>query len=269
MSDQDERTPEEIEAAVEKAKAEAAKARADAALAGAQAKEAEARVARIEMDEEERRWSHEEREREHARKLAYEDHKARLDFERHQADAERHIREERVRRASDYEARRLPFSSVVNERSVQDAIARLNEWDRLDPACPITLVLTSPGGSVFDGMALFGRIRQLSAAGHHVTTEVIGWGASMASVLLQAGDTRVMAAGSWQMVHKCSSASWGSADQIADDVALLKRLDAQALDIYCERATCSREYIARRWTRKDWWVSAVESKALGLVDEIR
>lgn len=175
--------------------------------------------------------------------------------------------------ASDLANYRYNFTSVVDSRSVQIAVLELSVWDRIaDPDQPFEIVFHSPGGSVFDGMRLFDVIHGLSKRGggtHHITTVAQGYAASMASILLQAGDTRVMGRQSYQLIHEISSVAMGSATALEDELATLRMIQAQVVDIYCERSTLTADFIRDKWTRRDWWISANESLELGLVDEIR
>lgn len=166
-------------------------------------------------------------------------------------------------------ARLYNFYDDVRETSVKKCIAQLDVWSRRDPGEPITIQFTSPGGSVFDGLALFDFIKGLSAQGTHVTTVAYGMAASMGGILLQAGDNRVMGANGWLMIHEISAFNVGKASELEDEVKLIKRLQDRALDILSERSTMKKAEIARKWKRKDWWLTAEEAFELGFCDEVR
>jgi ATP-dependent protease ClpP protease subunit len=59
-----------------------------------------------------------------------------------------------------------------------------------DSARPITITINSPGGSVMDGLALYDKILRLRRKGTPIETRATGLVASMATILLQAGDVR-------------------------------------------------------------------------------
>lgn len=167
--------------------------------------------------------------------------------------------------------RTLNFVGSVARDSVLAAIDKLHMFHRLDPEGPITITFNSPGGSVIDGMALFDYIRFLRGQGHHVTIIGLGYAASMAGILLQAADLRVMAKGSWLLIHEVAFGAGGKIGEVEDMYEFGKRLKEQAANIFIERSggKLSREVLDKNWTRKDWWLSADEALELGLIDEIR
>jgi len=167
------------------------------------------------------------------------------------------------------------FQKAVDAGSVQSAQARINYWVREAEAKGETtafeLVFTSPGGAVVDGMAFFDYLLELRARGHHVTTVVRGMAASMAGILLQAGDVRVMGAESWILIHQVQAGILGSYGELADRMEWLKKVQDRILDIFAARTgdKCSRASLKRNWERTDWWIDSREALRLGLVDEIR
>jgi len=93
--------------------------------------------------------------------------------------------------------------------------------------------------------------------------------ASMAGILLQAGDRRWIGHQAWLMIHRAAFGAVGKTFEIEDEVAWIKRIEARILDIFAKRSTLSKVKIKRNWDRKDWWISSDEALELGLVDEIR
>jgi ATP-dependent Clp endopeptidase proteolytic subunit ClpP len=136
------------------------------------------------------------------------------------------------------------------------------------PGAPITLIISSPGGSIFDGFVLFDHLRALSDDGHKITTVVRGMAASMAAVLAQAGDVRVIGPESFLMIHEPSSEMWGKTSDMSEHVATMKRLRAQMEQIMARRAKLSAKEIKAKSLKTDWYVTAKESKAFGFCDRI-
>ncbi len=161
------------------------------------------------------------------------------------------------------------FSKDVNNHSVQACMSRLTEWHRKDPECEIEIVFSSPGGSIIDGFELFDFIQHLRNQGHHVTTGSLGMAASMAGILLQAGDTRWIGHQAWLMIHRAAFGAIGKTYEVEDEVRLVKRIEERILDIFTSRSKLSKIKIQRNWDRKDWWIDADEAVDLGLVDEVR
>ena len=161
------------------------------------------------------------------------------------------------------------FSSDVNEISVRQAMNKLTEWHRKDPECDIEIVFSSPGGSIIDGFELFDFLQDLRNEGHHITTGSLGMAASMAGVLLQAGDVRWIGHQSWMMIHRAAFGAIGKTYEIEDEVELVKRIEQRCLDIFVSRSKLTNKKIQENWDRKDWWIDADECKKLGLVDNIK
>lgn len=161
------------------------------------------------------------------------------------------------------------FLSDVNTGSAVRCIQKLTTWSRIDPGCDIEIVFTSPGGSIIDGFALFDHIQTIRRAGHRVTTSALGMAASMAGVLLQAGDHRVMSRESWLLIHEASFGAGGSFGDVEDTVEWVRRMQDRILDIFAERSTMTKRQLKAKWTRRDWWISADEALAAGFIDEVR
>ncbi|MFH1104112.1 MAG: ATP-dependent Clp protease proteolytic subunit [Actinomycetota bacterium] len=161
------------------------------------------------------------------------------------------------------------FNGYVNESSVKCAINRLTEWHRVYPGQPIEIIFTSGGGSVVDGMALFDFILDLRAQGHRITTSTLGVAASMAGILLQAGDVRTMGREAWLMIHEASFHAEGKIGEVEDTVEWIKKVQERVLQIFASRSTMSVDEIREKWGRRNWWIDSDEALRLGLVDALR
>ena len=93
--------------------------------------------------------------------------------------------------------------------------------------------------------------------------------ASMAGILLQAGDTRWIGQQAWLMIHRAAFGAYGKTFEIEDEVKFVKRIEERILDIFTSRSKLTRNRIKRNWERKDWWISAEEALELGLIDDVR
>lgn len=229
MSESIEHPPEERE----KFAAEAELARAEARKASAEAEQAEAdaEVARIARDREVYKRSREQA-----------------------ADIHHHV---------------YRFLSDVSSGSVKSCIDELVVWSRLEPGCSIEIVFQSPGGDDVAGMALWDFLEELKRGGHHLTTIARGYAASMAGILLQAGDARAMGRESWLLIHEASFGVVGSFGEVEDRMEWVRKVQDRILDIFAQRSKLSKAQIKRRWHRKDWWLDSDEALKLGFIDEIR
>ena len=161
------------------------------------------------------------------------------------------------------------FTGAVAGDTVKKCTQQLTVWNRMDPGSDIKIIFNSPGGGVIEGMALWDHLQYLKGEGHNITTGTQGMAASMAGILLQAGNTRVMGAEAWLLIHEASYAAMGSHGEVEDTVEWIKKIQERILDIFAERSTLSKAQIKKRWTRKDWWISSTEALKFGFCDEVR
>lgn len=149
-------------------------------------------------------------------------------------------------------------------------IGALDHWGRrdYDNEKPITINISSPGGSVMDGLALFDTILKLRRQGVVVTTRAAGLVASMATILLQAGTERVADKNVQILVHEVSGGAGGKISAISDEAAFMERLNARLLAILAERSTLSARAIKSKSSRREWWIDADEALKLGFVDRV-
>lgn len=124
--------------------------------------------------------------------------------------------------------------------------------------------INSPGGSVFDGIAIANAIRLHPAT---VTVQVDGIAASAASVIAMAGDRIVMTPQSQLMIHDASGMCFGNAADMTEMAALLDTQSDNIADAYAERAGGTREEWRERMRAESWYLAA-EAVTAGLADEV-
>jgi len=209
------------------------------------------------------------------RKLVAEERKLLAEAEKAEAEAfaskliVEQAQENRVWQLADNKYHRVyTFNDTVGSQSVRSCMRQLDIWSRIDPKCDITIIFDSPGGSVIDGMALFDYLLQIRKAEHRLHTTTLGYAASMAGILLQAGDVRSMGSESYVLVHEISFGVGGKIGEVEDEVAFVKKIQGRVLDIFAARSTLSKKQIENRWKRRDWWLDSEEALRLGFVDKI-
>lgn len=200
--------------------------------------------------------------------LAREHIKAEMEVETLQLSLQAARRTEQTASSVASEAMVFTFADQVNGESVKVAISTLDEWSRRQPGKPITLLLTSPGGSILHGLALFDFLLTLRHRGHRLKVVAMGFAASMGSILLQAADERVMAPNGFVMLHEAASFAHGKTSAIEEDMNFLKKLEHRLVEILCERSKLTATTLRRRWRKTDVWLDAEECLALGLIDRI-
>jgi ATP-dependent Clp endopeptidase proteolytic subunit ClpP len=170
--------------------------------------------------------------------------------------------------ASSNEAQVYYFHGPVSPITSADCVELLAMWARKNPGSDMTVVFNSPGGSVFEGLALYDSIQDIRARGHHVTTKSIGMAASMGGVLLQAGDERVMGQNGFMLIHEVSGGNMGKASELEDVLKFMGRLQDKCCGILASRSTLSVAQIKRRWKKTDWWLDSEEALRYGFIDRI-
>jgi ATP-dependent Clp endopeptidase proteolytic subunit ClpP len=202
-------------------------------------------------------------------KLKAETRKAEAEALVEEINARKEFRSREREKASDEENYLYRFAGEVSKNSVTNCMKKLTQWSRLNPKCDMEIVFSSPGGSIIDGFELFDFIQDLRSRGHHITTGTLGMAASMAGILLQAGDTRWVGGQAWVMIHRAAFGAFGKTYEVEDEVEFVKRIEERILEIFISRSKLTKQKIKKNWDRKDWWISADEAVELNLVDEVR
>lgn len=179
-------------------------------------------------------------------------------------------RSERNPLASNFNNRVYHFNGPVNGPKVEHAISTLTVWHRLFPGEDFKIVFHSPGGSVFDGMALFDHVTYLRGQGHKITTIAQGYAASMGGILLQAGDVRAMGKESYVLIHEISTVAIGKASELEDEVAFLKKMGERVIKIFVGRSggKLTEAQFKKMWKKTDCWLDSDDCLRLGIVDEV-
>lgn len=128
----------------------------------------------------------------------------------------------------------------------------------------VTLTVNSPGGSLFDGLAIY---TAMAASGKNITGKVLGLAASAASLLLMACNRIEMPKNTHLMIHKAGGGSYGNADDMRAMASVLDSLDASIAATYAARSGQTEDAIKAMLDQGDTWLSADEAVKLGLANE--
>lgn len=128
----------------------------------------------------------------------------------------------------------------------------------------LEVVLNSPGGDVWAGVAMHDALKELDA---EVTIKVSGLAASIASVIAMAGDRIVITPGSTMMVHKASMLAMGNSDDMAKAIEMLETVEDGIVSIYADRTGQSEESV-RSMMKAETWMSAEKAVELGFADAV-
>lgn len=196
------------------------------------------------------------------------------------------VRQERHDLSTDRHHQTYNFDSDVSSSSVKSCINVLSEWIRTsDKPLSFDIIFDSPGGNVIDGMHLWDFMSYVKSQGHHIRTISYGMAASMAGILLQAGDERLLGRESYVLIHEISTGIRGKVSEIEDEVVFMRKMQGRVLDIFAQRSAAvlqgrgdkrplevltasRRRFFAKHWERKDWWLDSAECLKEGVVDAL-
>ena len=125
----------------------------------------------------------------------------------------------------------------------------------------IVVRINSPGGEVFDGIAIYNELRAHKA---RKIVQVDGYAASIATVIAMAGDEIVLGTGTAMMIHGPSTFAWGPADTMRETADMLDKVAVGMVDAYARfNKTLAREDIEALMTGGDHWYTAAEAIKAG------
>jgi ATP-dependent Clp protease, protease subunit len=169
------------------------------------------------------------------------------------------------------------YSRLLNDRivfigtAIDDHIANLVVAQMLflqmtDPKKDINLYINSPGGSVTAGLAIYDTMQFVTC---EVATYCVGIAASMGAVLLAAGTRgkRYALPNSDIMIHQVSGGAQGTASDVERTVEWMFKIKKRLIHILSQHTGRTEEQIGMDSDR-DYWMSADEARAYGLVDEV-
>ena len=155
------------------------------------------------------------------------------------------------------------IADFTGEQPARDFIAAIDALGELEE---ITVELNSPGGDVSSGVRIYNYLRDHQAKVH---TRVTGTAASIATVIMMAGDTRSMAVGSTMMTHRASALMVGffSAKEMEETAHNLQAIDASMVDIYVAATGKSADEVAALLDQGDTYLGADEAIEWGFATE--
>lgn len=135
---------------------------------------------------------------------------------------------------------------------------------------PIILDMTSPGGYVYSGLALYDIIRDYNLnSDHKIIVKVSGLIASAATIVILACDERLAGKNTTFMIHSIASWSSGKLQDLEDDLEETKRLAEIMKNIYTERTKLTLKQLKDvDKLKKDWVLTAEEALECGLITKI-
>lgn len=128
----------------------------------------------------------------------------------------------------------------------------------------INLDINSPGGVVYDGLAIYNMLKRHPAT---VNARVDGIAASIASVVAMAGDTIEMPENAMMMIHNPEGIVAGNSDDMKDMADLLDKIRDSVATTYMAKSGLGADRVAKMMADVTW-MNAAEAKSNGFADKV-
>lgn len=163
-------------------------------------------------------------------------------------------------------AERIIFLGTDIDSDVANIINAQLLWLESMSDDEITMMINSPGGVCYDGLAILDTMNYISSP---VTTQCVGMAASMASVILSAGEKghRFALPHSRVMIHQPLGGAYGQASDILIEAEQIKILKDELCGILAKNSGQTLKKVLADADR-DHWMIAKEAKEYGLIDDI-
>ncbi len=126
----------------------------------------------------------------------------------------------------------------------------------------VTVVINSPGGSYFEGLAIYNLLRGYSGK---VTVKIVGVAASAAAVIAMAGDDVLIGRAAFLMIHNAQIVAGGDRHSLRSVADWMEPFDAAGADIFQARTGLRRGDVIAMLDRERW-ISSGEAIAEGFAD---
>ena len=132
--------------------------------------------------------------------------------------------------------------SGVTAKRISAALRSLDGAD-------VVVNINSPGGDVFEGLAIYNLLREYKG---HVTVRVLGVAASAASFIAMAADEIQIARAGFFMIHNAWTGLWGNRNDLRETADFLKQIDDTIADIYHVRSGLSMDELKADMDKERW-----------------
>ena len=154
----------------------------------------------------------------------------------------------------------------VNEHTANSVVAQLLHLAYVDPQADISLYINSPGGSVYDGMAIYDTMNFIKP---DVATYGIGLQASMGAFLLSSGakGKRFCLPHAKVMIHQPSSGTHGKVTDMEIDMKETLEVKEMLAKIMAKN-TGQKLAKVQSDMERDYWMTPDEAVKYGLIDKV-
>ena len=135
----------------------------------------------------------------------------------------------------------------------------------------ITIEITSPGGSIYNGLGKYDFIRSKKEnEGYNFECIASGFIASMATIIILSCEKRIGLPNTSFMIHSLSSLSYGKFQTLKENIEECERLNNILFEIYTNNTKITENELNEiNKLKKDWWFNSNKALEIGLINEIR
>lgn len=129
---------------------------------------------------------------------------------------------------------------------------------------PVEVQINSPGGDMFEGIAIFNVLREHP---QDITVKVMGMAASAASIIAMAGNRVEIGAASFVMIHNCWVMAMGNRHDMQQTAEWLEPFDQAMVDLYAQRTGQKAADVAK-WMDAETFMSGTQAIERGFADAL-
>jgi ATP-dependent Clp protease protease subunit len=161
------------------------------------------------------------------------------------------------------QARQILLFGVIDEQMAYKVIKQLLTLDKLSHN-PITLMINSGGGNVYDGFAIIDTIRGIVSP---VITVITGKACSMAGLISVVGEVRVMTSNSVWMAHDAATANYDYVTKFLARADHNKELQKRLFTHLAKYTKLSQTELTKA-RNEELWIYAEDCQKKGIVDKV-
>ncbi|WP_436860487.1 head maturation protease, ClpP-related [Staphylococcus caeli] len=148
---------------------------------------------------------------------------------------------------------------TISPQTIKDQLNAMGDIDE------VVVNINSNGGDVFSGVAIYNMLRRQDA---HITVNIDGLAASIASVIAMAGDTVNMPGNAMLMVHNAWTEIAGDSNAFKKQADSLERINSVVFNSYVDKNPDIDHALLQQYMDDETWFTAKEAKDLGLIDNV-
>ena len=156
----------------------------------------------------------------------------------------------------------ITIRGPIKHESVSDFMNKAGKIDSKN----IYIYISSPGGSVMEGMKIVDLIRSLEKSGRSVSC-ISDFSASMAFIILQSCQRRLATFSSVLMQHQMSLGLEGNIENVNTYLSFIRKIDEELNKLQANKIGMPEDVFKDK-IENDWWIHGPDAKKNSVVDDI-